>query len=224
MSSSDTSSISSFEIDPLPLFGNDNNKSIDFDINHFSRQSSSSNSLANQLQRLATESTYKSRPNKASNSNSSSSSSVSSSSGTNGNRYKTELCRPFQEKGACKYGEKCQFAHGKQELRAVNRHPKYKTDLCRTYHTVGFCPYGPRCHFIHNLEEAKSKPLPNCSDIMQPLPMFNNASLGLLDLQHLDSSGYSTSSESSQSNSVADFDSDSEQTMARLPVFSMLSK
>lgn len=71
----------------------------------------------------------------------------------NPSRYKTELCRPYQENGSCKYGEKCQFAHGLPELRTVNRHPKYKTDLCRTYHSVGFCPYGPRCHFIHSLEE-----------------------------------------------------------------------
>jgi len=64
------------------------------------------------------------------------------------------LCRPFGEHGTCKYGEKCQFAHGQAELRSVTRHPKYKTDLCRTYHSVGFCPYGPRCHFVHNLDEV----------------------------------------------------------------------
>lgn len=74
-------------------------------------------------------------------------------------RYKTELCRPYQEHGSCKYGEKCQFAHGQHELRNVNRHPKYKTDLCRTYHSVGFCPYGPRCHFIHALDELRSAPV-----------------------------------------------------------------
>ncbi|XP_066583249.1 mRNA decay activator protein ZFP36L2-like [Prorops nasuta] len=70
-------------------------------------------------------------------------------------RYKTELCRPFEESGACKYGDKCQFAHGYSELRNLARHPKYKTELCRTFHTIGFCPYGPRCHFIHNFEEAR---------------------------------------------------------------------
>ncbi|KFP67441.1 Zinc finger protein 36, C3H1 type-like 1, partial [Cariama cristata] len=68
----------------------------------------------------------------------------------NSSRYKTELCRPFEENGACKYGDKCQFAHGIHELRSLTRHPKYKTELCRTFHTIGFCPYGPRCHFIHN--------------------------------------------------------------------------
>ncbi|PSN43520.1 hypothetical protein C0J52_22629 [Blattella germanica] len=75
----------------------------------------------------------------------------------NTSRYKTELCRPYEESGACKYGDKCQFAHGAHELRNLVRHPKYKTELCRTFHTIGFCPYGPRCHFIHNAEEARTK-------------------------------------------------------------------
>jgi tristetraprolin len=75
----------------------------------------------------------------------------------NTSRYKTELCRPFEESGSCKYGDKCQFAHGSHELRNLVRHPKYKTELCRTFHTIGFCPYGPRCHFIHNADEARTK-------------------------------------------------------------------
>lgn len=75
----------------------------------------------------------------------------------NTSRYKTELCRPFDEHGSCKYGDKCQFAHGINELRSLARHPKYKTELCRTYHTVGFCPYGPRCHFVHNQDEILQK-------------------------------------------------------------------
>jgi hypothetical protein len=110
---------------------------------------------------------FDNQDDKSSSSASSSSSSSSDSfvsSGTNAkvntSRYKTEMCRPFQENGSCKYGEKCQFAHGLSELRTVTRHPKYKTDLCRTYHASGFCPYGPRCHFVHNLEEAGSKQLP----------------------------------------------------------------
>ncbi|XP_068601696.1 mRNA decay activator protein ZFP36L1-like [Brachionichthys hirsutus] len=68
-------------------------------------------------------------------------------------RYKTELCRTFEESGTCKYGTKCQFAHGLDELRGLSRHPKYKTEPCRTFHTIGFCPYGARCHFIHNADE-----------------------------------------------------------------------
>jgi hypothetical protein len=45
--------------------------------------------------------------------------------------YKTELCRSWEEKGTCRYGTKCQFAHGQDELRNVQRHPKYKTEICR---------------------------------------------------------------------------------------------
>lgn len=71
------------------------------------------------------------------------------------NRYKTELCRGFQETGSCKYGSKCQFAHGEAELRGMHRHPKYKTENCRTFYNFGYCPYGSRCHFIH--EEKVSR-------------------------------------------------------------------
>ncbi|KAK7060692.1 hypothetical protein SK128_017192 [Halocaridina rubra] len=69
-------------------------------------------------------------------------------------RYKTELCRAYDEGVTCKFGSACTFAHGFSELRPVPRHPKYKTDQCRTFHSVGYCSYGVRCHFIHNPEEA----------------------------------------------------------------------
>ncbi|XP_032227228.2 mRNA decay activator protein ZFP36L2 isoform X3 [Nematostella vectensis] len=90
----------------------------------------------------------------------------------NSSRYKTELCRPFEESGTCKYGDKCQFAHGYHELRQLARHPKYKTELCRTFHTIGFCPYGPRCHFIHNADEKRAPP-PNSSRLSPPLSPLN---------------------------------------------------
>ncbi|KAI3426495.1 hypothetical protein D9Q98_008861 [Chlorella vulgaris] len=41
------------------------------------------------------------------------------------------------------------FAHGREELRPVVRHPKYKTEVCRTFAQSGTCPYGTRCRFIH---------------------------------------------------------------------------
>ncbi|KAH3759732.1 CCCH-type Zn-finger protein [Pelomyxa schiedti] len=63
--------------------------------------------------------------------------------------YKTELCRSFMENGSCRYGFKCQFAHGTAELRPVQRHPRYKTEICKTFHTIGTCKYGTRCRFIH---------------------------------------------------------------------------
>ena len=63
--------------------------------------------------------------------------------------YKSELCRSWSETGSCRYGPKCQFAHGEDELRKVARHPKYKTEICRTFWVSGSCPYGKRCCFIH---------------------------------------------------------------------------
>lgn len=65
-------------------------------------------------------------------------------------RYKTELCRTYEDFGKCKYRNKCQFAHGMDELRSPIRHPKYKTEPCRKFHLTGFCNYGPRCNFMHN--------------------------------------------------------------------------
>ncbi|KAI0050716.1 hypothetical protein FA95DRAFT_552046 [Auriscalpium vulgare] len=72
--------------------------------------------------------------------------------------YKTELCRSWEEKGACRYGPKCQFAHGEDEIRKVSRHPKYKTEICRTFWVSGSCPYGKRCCFIHTELPASGAP------------------------------------------------------------------
>jgi len=63
--------------------------------------------------------------------------------------YKTEPCENWDENGTCRYGEKCQFAHGPEELRTLYRHPKYKTKICKTFHSFGICPYGKRCCFVH---------------------------------------------------------------------------
>eukprot|EP01092_Planopodium_desertum_P002053 TRINITY_DN133031_c0_g1_i1.p1 TRINITY_DN133031_c0_g1~~TRINITY_DN133031_c0_g1_i1.p1 ORF type:complete len:324 (-),score=-28.07 TRINITY_DN133031_c0_g1_i1:104-1075(-) len=73
----------------------------------------------------------------------------------NPNLYKTELCRSFEATGYCRYGERCQFAHGVEELRPIVRHPKYKTQLCKTYVALGTCPYGSRCRFIHALTKRE---------------------------------------------------------------------
>ncbi|WOL03790.1 tristetraprolin-like [Canna indica] len=42
--------------------------------------------------------------------------------------YKTEVCRSWEENGICRYGSKCQFAHGKEELHSV-RPIKHKSEL-----------------------------------------------------------------------------------------------
>ena len=42
-------------------------------------------------------------------------------------KYKTELCVNWEYRGSCRYGAKCQFAHGEEELRMGTRHSKVKT-------------------------------------------------------------------------------------------------
>ena len=68
---------------------------------------------------------------------------------TDFSKYKTEMCRSWQEKGFCSYGQKCMFAHGKEELVDKEFAGGYKSKLCRSYHQKFFCPYGLRCMFIH---------------------------------------------------------------------------
>eukprot|EP00775_Hariotina_reticulata_P005992 gene5992-6230_t len=63
----------------------------------------------------------------------------------------TEMCRSWQDSGSCRYGGRCQFAHGGHELRPLVRHPKYRTQPCRTFSLTGNCPYGDRCTFLHDL-------------------------------------------------------------------------
>ena len=69
-------------------------------------------------------------------------------------KFKTELCRTYAEKDFCVYGNKCRFAHGKEELfqKAIS-HPKYKVKRCISFFQNAFCTYGSRCHFQH--EERK---------------------------------------------------------------------
>lgn len=62
--------------------------------------------------------------------------------------FKTELCRSWTEFGFCPYGPRCQFAHGKHEMRNRYRHKRHKTIKCKNFQ-AGYCPYGSRCCFIH---------------------------------------------------------------------------
>ncbi|CED85075.1 CCCH-type Zn-finger protein [Phaffia rhodozyma] len=71
--------------------------------------------------------------------------------------YKTELCRTWERntnartaEERCQYGNKCQYAHGTEEIRPVDRHPKYKTQICTVFWLFGRCAYGRRCCFLHN--------------------------------------------------------------------------
>jgi len=36
------------------------------------------------------------------------------------NKYKTTMCKHFEQTGYCPVGQKCHFAHGKAELRHIS--------------------------------------------------------------------------------------------------------
>lgn len=63
--------------------------------------------------------------------------------------YKTELCQSFIKIGICPYGNKCQFAHGENELKIIERSPKWRSKPCSNWSKFGNCRYGNRCCFKH---------------------------------------------------------------------------
>ena len=67
-------------------------------------------------------------------------------------KYKTELCKYYEINGFCKYGDKCAYAHGKENLRSkVTNSTAYRTKKCVQFFENGYCPYGNRCQFAHQL-------------------------------------------------------------------------
>ena len=67
-------------------------------------------------------------------------------------KYKTELCKYYEINGYCKYGDRCAYAHGKENLRAkVTNSTAYRTRKCSQFFENGYCPYGNRCQFAHQL-------------------------------------------------------------------------
>ena len=68
-------------------------------------------------------------------------------------KYKTELCKYYEINGYCKYGDKCAYAHGKENLRSkVTNNTDYRTKKCSKFFEQGYCPYGNRCQFAHQLK------------------------------------------------------------------------
>lgn len=65
-------------------------------------------------------------------------------------KYKTEMCKNIEQRGICKWGDQCFFAHGKKELQSkVPYNHYYKTKVCKHYNSTGFCPYAFRCQYFH---------------------------------------------------------------------------
>lgn len=81
-------------------------------------------------------------------------------------KFKTELCKTYSLIGSCKYGYKCRFAHGKEELvPKIITCPFYNQRICKAFMEKGYCAYGERCNYKHN------------SGIYDKLPMDNQIPL-----------------------------------------------
>ena len=90
-------------------------------------------------------------------------------------RYKTALCKKYMQAQSCPYGDKCQFAHGEQELRTFNGHSQnmmyaigmgsknqnnmlnYKIVKCKNWEKDKSCKYGAHCTYAHGEEELRNK-------------------------------------------------------------------
>jgi hypothetical protein len=71
-------------------------------------------------------------------------------------KYKTEMCKSWSESGFCAYGNKCRFAHGKDELFGkIVSCKKYKQKDCMSFFKNNYCCYGSRCHFRHQEKKLK---------------------------------------------------------------------
>lgn len=94
----------------------------------------------------------------------------------NNNKFKTVLCKHFGQTGTCSYGDKCQFAHGFQELKNPNlplgnmvvpeitskvktvpNPNNFKIVKCKNWETSGTCSYGSVCTFAHGDNEIRTK-------------------------------------------------------------------
>jgi hypothetical protein len=91
-------------------------------------------------------------------------------------KYKTELCKSFTETSFCAYGNKCRFAHGRNELfdKIVNC-KKYKQKECLSFFKNKYCCYGSRCHFKH---EERKLPQIERSFYTNSLSIYNHLSEG----------------------------------------------
>lgn len=69
-------------------------------------------------------------------------------------KFKTELCKNFDETGNCKFGSRCRFAHGAHEIQPkVYAGIQYKTKMCDKFYRQGYCPYGHRCLYKHTVSQ-----------------------------------------------------------------------
>jgi len=85
----------------------------------------------------------------------------------NSPQFKTILCKNYEDSGKCDFASRCQFAHGKTELRTVPQNylqhqPVQKAssvkELCKLWLQTGHCrrPLCPAAHCLNELSSQQS--------------------------------------------------------------------
>ncbi len=106
----------------------------------------------------------------------------------NPSKYKTIPCRHYNSPGGCNLGDKCNFAHGNEDLRPGGKTPlvkntkkspnllKFKTQPCKYYQPgkEGSCRYGSQCVFAHGDSELRT--MEENQSSMQINPLYMNPS------------------------------------------------
>ena len=103
------------------------------------------------------------------------------------------MCKHFNTPQGCSYGDKCQFAHGSNELRLNNTQGfpqsigtekgnknqnnilNYKTIKCKNFDKDGTCKYGAYCTFAHGDQELRtiSQNMYQMNNQMMMIPMMS---------------------------------------------------
>jgi len=113
---------------------------------------------------------------------------------TANNKYKTVMCKHFEDTGKCYLGNKCHFAHGSEEIRqmddplpltqarprrdpkilrpfggqqATSPVPNYKTVQCRFFQK-GHCKYESGCNYAHGDQDVRQPGTPSTQSSTTP--------------------------------------------------------
>ncbi|PKU71351.1 putative protein TPRXL [Dendrobium catenatum] len=91
---------------------------------------------------------------------SSSSSSSANHNSVNANFFfKTEICRSWEESGFCRFGSRCQFAHGKEELRDSPRHSNLKPESGKLGPVVASSVYDDKYARSEAIDSTSARPV-----------------------------------------------------------------
>mmetsp|Transcript_10842 Transcript_10842/g.17993 ORF Transcript_10842/g.17993 Transcript_10842/m.17993 type:complete len:819 (-) Transcript_10842:930-3386(-) len=75
-------------------------------------------------------------------------------------KVKTEMCRDYNKPGGCRFGDKCNYAHGEHQLKnqklmdlaaaGLVDTEVYRTHVCVPWVATGACPFDQRCARLHD--------------------------------------------------------------------------